>query len=182
MIERYQFKQDRVGYLTTKRQHLYVLDLATKKVEALTPGNFDEYLPSWSPDGKRLAFVSNRGTDPDRDENFDIWLIDAKPGAVPQRLTTYRGADADPSWESRPAWRPDGKAIAYLLGMLYKIDIIPSPAPSPLPAHASSPPPALPLVPRHRYGVLAKRNLHQRLRAGPRSGSGGAARLCGSLW
>ena len=43
--------------------------------------------------------------------NQDIFVIDAKAGAQPKRLTT---ATADES--GRPSWSPDGKSIAYLLG------------------------------------------------------------------
>src|SRR6185503_10243854 len=38
VIDRYQFKRDVVGYLETKRSHLSIFDIATKKVEALTTG------------------------------------------------------------------------------------------------------------------------------------------------
>ena len=116
VIDRFYFKEDGSGYLTTRRQHLYLFDLATRKAENLTPGAFNEHLPSWSPDGKQLAFVSNRADDNDRGENYDIYVIDAIAGATARRLTTYAGGDSDPSWGSRPEWSPDGKSIAYVQG------------------------------------------------------------------
>jgi dipeptidyl aminopeptidase/acylaminoacyl peptidase len=116
VVNRYRFKQDIAGYLTTGRQHIYLLDLESRKSEILTPGRFSESLPSFSPDGKSIAFVSNRDDDPDRSVNNDIWIIDARSGATPRKLTTYAGNDADPEWESRPAWSPDGTRIAYLQG------------------------------------------------------------------
>ena len=70
----------------------------------LTSGRFDEESPAWSPDGRLVAFVSNRTPDPDRNENTDIWVIDAKPGAEPRQLTTFPGDDG-----GRPAWSPDGQ-------------------------------------------------------------------------
>ncbi len=116
VIERYQFKKDEEGYLTKLRQHLYVFDLAARKAELLTPGDFDEALPAWSPDNSTLAFVSKRGPDPDRLDNYDVYLIDAKIGATPRQLTTFAGPDCHPDWSSRPAWSPDGKTLAYLQG------------------------------------------------------------------
>lgn len=116
VLDRFQFKEDETGYLTNRRQHIHLFDLATRKSEALTSGNDDESLPSWSPDGLSLAFVSKRGQDADRHSNFDIFIIETKPGAIARQLTTYEGADSDPEWESYPAWSPDGKTIAYIRG------------------------------------------------------------------
>ncbi len=116
VIDRFQFKLDEEGYLGKLRQHIYLFDIATRKAEILTPGNFDEMLPAWSPDSSKIAFVSKRGADPDRHDNYDIFLIEARAGAEARQLTTYTGADCDPTWESYPAWSADGKQIAYIRG------------------------------------------------------------------
>jgi dipeptidyl aminopeptidase/acylaminoacyl peptidase len=116
VVNRFQFKVDRVGYLTTKRQHLYLFDHAGKKSELLTPGPFNEYQPSWSPDGSLIAFVSKHGDDPDRTDNFDIFVVEPKAGATARQITTYVGADNDPERDSPPAWSPDGKWIAFVKG------------------------------------------------------------------
>lgn len=112
VIDRYHFKQDVEGYLGPGRDHLYLFDVADRKAEILTPGRFDESLPAWSPDGSRIAFVSNHTDDPDRNDDSDIFVIDARAGADARQLTTTPGSDGT----ARPAWSPDGTTIAYLQG------------------------------------------------------------------
>jgi dipeptidyl aminopeptidase/acylaminoacyl peptidase len=111
VVDRYAFKNDESGYLGKLRSHLYLFDIAAKKAEQITSGDFDDRNATWSPDGTRIAFVSERDKDPDRTNNPDIFVIEAKAGATPTRLTTFPGPD-----EGKPAWSPDGKTIAYLQG------------------------------------------------------------------
>jgi dipeptidyl aminopeptidase/acylaminoacyl peptidase len=113
VIDRYHFKEDIQGYLRNERTHLYLFDLDTKKAVAITSGLlYDESSPVWSPDGTRIAFVSKRGPgDVDRNDNTDVWVIDAKPGVEPRQITTAPTADEGPL-----AWSPDGKFISYLAG------------------------------------------------------------------
>lgn len=108
VIDRYQYKQDVEGYRYKKvHTHLYLFDPASKKLDTLTKGSYDEGSASWSPDGSAIAFVSNRTEDPDNNENSDIFIIEAKSGATIRRLTDWKGTD------NNPRWSPDGKFIAY---------------------------------------------------------------------
>jgi dipeptidyl aminopeptidase/acylaminoacyl peptidase len=117
VIDRFQFKEDETGYLDRRRSHLYLFDLTTRKAEILTPGDYNELAPSWSPDGKALAFVSKHTRDFDRSNNYDIYVVAATPGATPRQVTTFEGPDMDPGWGGRPpAWSPDSKYIAYVQG------------------------------------------------------------------
>lgn len=117
VIDRYYFKEDYVGYVRRKRSHLYLLELAGRSVEQITFGEFDEFLPAWSPDGRYLSFTSKRsGDDPDRGNNFDIWIMPASKGVVPRQVTTFTGPDGAADWESPAAWSPDARTIAYLQG------------------------------------------------------------------
>src|SRR6266704_3541944 len=112
VIDRLQFKEDTVGYLDRRRNHLYVFDVASKKVTQVTSGDYDDNEPAWSPDSHFLAFTSNRSTpDPDRNFNSDIWVVTADntdKGAHLAQITTNLGADRS------PAWSPDGKWIAFV--------------------------------------------------------------------
>lgn len=113
VIDRYKFKQDGQGYLLSGRHsYVYLFDLETKKLDRLTSGKWDEASPSWSPDGKYIAFVSNRAADPDREPANQIFLAEAKPGATEKALTPI----ANRAGRGRPEWSPDGKWITFLEG------------------------------------------------------------------
>ena len=110
-IDRYHFKQDVQGYLARLYSRVAVFDIATKKHDVLTKGDVDDEAPAWSPDGTKIAFLSKRAAqDPDRTNNSDLWVIGAKAGAEPTRLTTTNESE-----EGRPTWSPDGTRIAVLV-------------------------------------------------------------------
>ncbi|MFN8583129.1 MAG: prolyl oligopeptidase family serine peptidase, partial [Gemmatimonadaceae bacterium] len=111
VIDRYAFKRDVEGYLGERRNHLWMFDVETKKEFQLTTGPFDDANPAWSPNGSSIAFVSERAGDPDRQNNSDVFVIDARAGAQPRALTTWNGPDG-----GRPSWSPDGQWVAYLQG------------------------------------------------------------------
>ena len=112
VIDRYHFKQDGNDFLGDERQHLYLLDINSRTTKQLTKGSSNEFLPSWSPDNKKIAYVTKTG-DMDRTDNYDIYVLEIDSIEDPIQLTTAPGSD---SANSRPQWSPDGKKIAYLYG------------------------------------------------------------------
>ena len=71
--------------------------------QRLTNNNGWDWFPSWSPDGERIAFASDRRGD---FENFEIYVMDAD-GGNQRRLTENRHEDSSPSWS------PDGERITF---------------------------------------------------------------------
>ncbi len=118
VIDRYHFKQDVQGYLTDKREHLFLFDVATKKLTRVigddkTEDKYDERQAEWSPDGRWIAFVSNQeGAEPDRSNNSDVFVVEAKANSTAKKLTSFTGVDGGPL-----AWSPDSATIAYRQGV-----------------------------------------------------------------
>lgn len=136
VIDRLQFKRDYEGYLDRYRTHLYIFTPGDSIPVQITSGDFDDKSPVWSPDGKSIAFVSNRTDNADGNSNTDIWVVspdNLDKGKTLQQVTTNPNAD------NAPAWSPDGKNIAYntiidAKAMWYatqKLAIIPSSGGSP---------------------------------------------------
>ena len=111
VVDRLQFKQDYQGYLDRYRTHLYVYDVDSKEPpRQITSGDFDDSEPAWSPDGKRVAFVSNRTAEPDGNPNTDLWIVSAD---TTDKGATLLQATRNPREDASPSWSPDGKSLVY---------------------------------------------------------------------
>jgi TolB protein len=73
------------------RVKVYAIELATGAIAALTSGDWNDEQPRYSPDGRRIAFTSNRGG------SYNLYVMDAD-GRNVTRLTNHAGNDRDPSW------------------------------------------------------------------------------------
>jgi dipeptidyl aminopeptidase/acylaminoacyl peptidase len=79
---------------------IWVADVRTGSSRQLTNGKKSSLAPAWSPDGSRVAFIS------DRTDKRQIYVIDPLGGEA-EVLTTVEDGVSD------FAWSPDGRAIAY---------------------------------------------------------------------
>jgi dipeptidyl aminopeptidase/acylaminoacyl peptidase len=85
---------------TGRKRHIWMLNIATKNVRQLTYSEKSEFSPRWSPDGKTLAFLSNRDTD------TQIYLMPMDGGEGRPVTEGKRSVESF-------AWSPDGKQIAF---------------------------------------------------------------------
>jgi dipeptidyl aminopeptidase/acylaminoacyl peptidase len=114
VIDALHFKEDEDGYLCAGcGRHLYLFDVESKHLDALTTDpNFNEDLPTWSPDGRRIAFIRTRERGPDQDGKEDIDVVESVAGATPRNLVRPHAPNTQ-----RLAWSPDGTQIAHLQGL-----------------------------------------------------------------
>ncbi len=100
--------QDRRTLLFQAVGHIYVLDLEGGEGSAgprrLTTDDELEYAPAWSPDGRRIAFVTWS-----EEEGGHLWSVPAA-GGTPTRLTQVADQYSNPSWSR------DGRRIALVRG------------------------------------------------------------------
>src|SRR5690606_30146792 len=81
--------------------NIFVADANGQGMVSLTNFNEDEYDPVWSPDGQRIAFVSNHTY------NDEIWIMRAD--GSDQRQLTWNEWE----WDKHPSWSPDGGQIVF---------------------------------------------------------------------
>ena len=103
------YKFNDTGWFDDRRNHLWVVDLKGSTAKQITEGDdWNDSDPQWSPDGSKIAFVSNRsGKEYEGNRNSDVWVMSASGGPL------TKISDHDES-DNSPRWSPDGRTIAFI--------------------------------------------------------------------
>ncbi|HEY6234446.1 MAG TPA: hypothetical protein VIW69_04970, partial [Candidatus Elarobacter sp.] len=120
-----------------EKTELVLVDVASGARRVLTQDRDDVSNPTWSPDGTRIAFLAAPG----KDQPPEIYVL-ALDGGDAKRITRAVGAIQG------VAWRPDGRALAYILRDPPPSAAKPSPSPSPAPSPDASPAPSPAATPK----------------------------------
>lgn len=104
VINRIQYKS-RTSLSDNRRMHVWIVDVDKPEPRQLTSGPFFDHAITFSPSGDEIAFLSNHESDPDANNNSDIFAVDL--GGQVRQITQTKGCEYEPTWS------PDGKWIAY---------------------------------------------------------------------
>jgi acylaminoacyl-peptidase len=107
-VDRLSYMENGEGFTYHRIEHLWLVDASSGTARRLTDGPTQDSSPAWSPDGRRIAFVSNRRRDHDLLLRSDLHVVDALTGELTPLTAGPR------SRFDHPTWLPDGRSVAAL--------------------------------------------------------------------
>ncbi len=103
-VNRIRYRHDLQGWRGDAHCHLFVAELESGEAAQITQGDWDDYGPVWSPDGKRIAFISGRRDDRDIRALTEVYVVNAGGGEAEIWSAGLYSVGA-------AAWSPDSRRL-----------------------------------------------------------------------
>jgi dipeptidyl aminopeptidase/acylaminoacyl peptidase len=107
-ITRLLYRLDGYGWIPKDPFQIFALNIDDAKLRRITSGKRDNHSPALSPDGRLVAFISNRSKDPDIESLRDDIFVVPFAGGKERLIASPAGPKA------APRFSPDGRTIAYI--------------------------------------------------------------------
>ncbi len=101
------YKSDDRGFHDNSHSQVAIVDMETREVRRVTDDEYDYALHSWSPDGKHLAFSTDKTEDKDFSFKSDLYIFQLDTGV-------YQQINEGSGYYGEASWSPDGKHLAYI--------------------------------------------------------------------
>ena len=107
VVRRIRYRYDTMGWRGDAHRHLFVVDAGSGESRQVTDGDWDDGFARWSPDGSRLAFVSDRADDRDTRHGSEAYVVSVDGGEPQCRSDGLLNVVS-------VSWAPDGRRLLAL--------------------------------------------------------------------
>ena len=107
VVRTIRYRADGIGWRGEAFRHVFIVDSESGDTRQLTDGEGDDSAPGWSPDGERIAYITDRGTDREIVTHSGVHVVSADAGSDElwsEGLSTVAAL----------TWSPDGGSIAVV--------------------------------------------------------------------
>jgi dipeptidyl aminopeptidase/acylaminoacyl peptidase len=113
IANRIRYRADGAGWRGDAFHHLFIVDVETGENRQITGSEADDASPVWSPDGARIAFISDRSEARDISWNAEVYVVDVE-GGEPREWSQGLHCFSQYPLGGAVAWSPDGTKLAVI--------------------------------------------------------------------